>query len=121
MTVTQVIPQLRTTNIEESIDFYTTRAGFELEFRYEDFYAGIKAGDQLFHLKLVDEKDPSIAFVDAGGHVHLYFMTDDVEATARELKINGVAIGQIENTPWQMKQFYARDNEGHTLCFGQST
>ena len=40
--VSGVITQIRTTNIEESIEFYT-RLGFELDFRFKDFYAGIKS------------------------------------------------------------------------------
>ena len=54
-------------NLAESIRFYTTTLGCTLEFQYEDFYAGMRAGQQLFHLKLVDEKDPSIAYVDGDG------------------------------------------------------
>ncbi len=54
MTILSVMTQIRTTNIEESIDFYTG-IGLELEFRHEEFYAGIKAGDQSFHLNLADE------------------------------------------------------------------
>ena len=52
-----------------------------LEFQDEDFYAGIRAGSQLFHLKLVDEQDPSIEFVDRGGHFHLYLETDDAPSS----------------------------------------
>jgi hypothetical protein len=44
--------------------------------------AGIRAGSQLFHLKLSDEKDPSIEFVDQGEHFHLYLETDDPAAAA---------------------------------------
>ena len=68
MRISRAIAQLRTTDLEESIRFYTTKLGFTLAFRYEDFYAGIRAGNQLFHLKLVDEKDPSIEFVDKRVH-----------------------------------------------------
>ena len=72
MSVSGVISQIRTTDLDESIAFYTGKIGLELEFRFEDFYAGIRAGDQSFHLKLVDEKDPSIDFVSEGDHLHLY-------------------------------------------------
>jgi catechol 2,3-dioxygenase-like lactoylglutathione lyase family enzyme len=36
--VSGLIPQLRTTNLAESIRFYTTKAGLTLQFQYEDFY-----------------------------------------------------------------------------------
>ncbi|MBT5445153.1 MAG: VOC family protein, partial [Gammaproteobacteria bacterium] len=35
------IAQLRTTDLEQALDFYTNTLGYKLTFRYEDFYAGI--------------------------------------------------------------------------------
>jgi catechol 2,3-dioxygenase-like lactoylglutathione lyase family enzyme len=89
MTITSAIRQLRTTDLAESIRFYTAVVGLTLEFQYEDFYAGIRAGNSVFHLKLVDEKDPSIEFVDHGDHFHLYLETDDAAAAAAALKRTG--------------------------------
>src|SRR5437660_4326476 len=101
MQILTAIAQLRTTNLAESIRFYTTKVGLTLEFQYEDFYAGIRAGDQLFHLKHVDEKDPSIEFVDKEGHFHLYFETDDAVAAAEALTRNGVRlVKQVHETAW---------------------
>jgi catechol 2,3-dioxygenase-like lactoylglutathione lyase family enzyme len=120
MTVTGVIPQIRTTNLEESIDFYVSKLGFELGFQYRDFYAGINVGDQSFHLKLVDMRDPSIGFVSDGGHLHLYFTTDDVDAEAQKLRRNGVVFRkEVAATPWGTREFWVVDNQGHVLCFGQ--
>lgn len=121
MTVSGVIPQIRTTNLDESIDFYVSKLGFELAFRYSDFYAGIRVGDQLLHLKRVDSADPSIAFVSDGGHLHLYFTTDDVDAQAQKLKRNGVVLREeVADTPWGTREFWVVDNQGHVLCFGQA-
>jgi catechol 2,3-dioxygenase-like lactoylglutathione lyase family enzyme len=61
-----VIAQLRTTDLAGTIRFYTEMMGLTLDFQYEDFYAGIRAGRQVFHLKRVAETDPSIEFVDRG-------------------------------------------------------
>lgn len=120
MTIKRIIPQLRTTDIASSVLFYTEKLGFEVEFNYEDFYVGIRAGDQLIHLKLVDEKDPSIAYVDDGGHLHLYFQTNDVPAFAEQLKERGVTLVEdVHNTPWNTKEIVIRDNQGHTLYFGE--
>jgi catechol 2,3-dioxygenase-like lactoylglutathione lyase family enzyme len=120
MTVTGVIPQLRTTSLEESIEFYVSKLGFALEFRYSDFYAGIKVGTQFLHLKLVDSTDPSIAFVSEEGHLHLYFPTDAVDAEARRLRRNGVVLREdVADTPWGTREFSVLDNQGHVLYFGQ--
>ena len=89
MAISRVVPQLRTTNLAESIRFYTTKLGLTLAFQYEDFYAGIRANGQLFHLKLVDQKDPSIEFVDEGDHFHLYFEVTDLTTTAASFEEQG--------------------------------
>jgi catechol 2,3-dioxygenase-like lactoylglutathione lyase family enzyme len=120
MAISSVTAQLRTTNLAESIRFYTTQVGLTLEFQYEDFYAGIRVGRQVFHLKLVDETDPSIAFVDRGEHFHLYLETDDAVATAEALKRNGVPlVKDVHDTPWGTREFVIRDDQGHTVYFGQ--
>src|SRR3954469_12704441 len=101
MSVSRIIPQLRTTDLAASIRFYTANLGFTLEFRYEDFYAGIRAGDQVFHLKLVDGPDPSIAFVRNGDHFHLYFAVTDVAEVAERLTQHGVPlVKNVHDTPW---------------------
>ena len=118
--ISGVISQLRTTDLGASMRFYTEKVGLTLEFQYQDFYAGIRAGSQLFHLKLVDEKDPSIEFVDRGEHFHLYLETDDATAAADMLRKNGVRlVKDVHETPWGTREFAIRDDQGHTLYFGE--
>jgi catechol 2,3-dioxygenase-like lactoylglutathione lyase family enzyme len=120
MAITRVIPQLRTTDMGSSVRFYTDKLGFSVEFNYEDFYVGIRASDQFFHIKLVDESDPSIPYVDDGGHFHLYFQTEGVTAYAAELKAKGVdLLRDVHETPWNTREFIIRDDQGHTLYFGE--
>lgn len=120
MTITGVAPQLRTTDLAASIDFYTTKLGFQLEFQYEDFYAGVRAGDHVVHLKQVDEVDPSVQFVEDGEHFHLYLETSDIAAAAAALKSKGVAVVKgVHETPWGTREIIIRDDQGHTLYLGQ--
>jgi catechol 2,3-dioxygenase-like lactoylglutathione lyase family enzyme len=120
MQIFSAIPQLRTTDLAESIRFYTTKVGLALEFQYQDFYAGIRAGSQLFHLKLSDEKDPSIEFVDRNEGLHLYFETDDAAAAAALLKRKGVPlVKDVHETEWGTREFVIKDDQGHTLYFGE--
>jgi catechol 2,3-dioxygenase-like lactoylglutathione lyase family enzyme len=120
MTITGIIPQLRTTDIAASIDFYTRVLGFAVEFNYEDFYVGLRAGEQLLHLKRVDEKDPSIAYVEHGGHLHLYLQTEGVAAAAARLKSFGVPLVEdVHETPWGTREVVLHDDQGHTLYLGE--
>lgn len=120
MAILAIVPQLRTTNLASSLRFYTSKLGMTVEFQYQDFYAGVRSGTQVFHLKLVDEKDPSIEYVDKGVHLHLYFETNDIGTVATELKANGVTlIKDLHDTPWGTRELVIKDDQGHTLCFGQ--
>jgi catechol 2,3-dioxygenase-like lactoylglutathione lyase family enzyme len=122
MTVNRVATQIRTTNLDASIDYYVSRLGFELDFRFRDFYAGIKVtDDHSIHLKLVDEPDPSIRFVQQGDHLHLFFEVDDADATAERLRRSGAEfLKDLDETAWGTREFYVLDDQGHVLCFAQS-
>jgi catechol 2,3-dioxygenase-like lactoylglutathione lyase family enzyme len=121
MRISGAIPQLRTTDLAASVQFYTATVGLTLAFQYEDFYAGILAGGQLFHLKLVDERDPSIDFVERGEHFHLYLETDDAAALAAAFRDKGVhLVKDVHDTPWGTREFAIKDDQGHTLYFGQA-
>ena len=120
MQISSIVPQLRTTDLDASIDFFTTKLGFTLEFRYHDFYAGVRSGNYSVHLKLIDAPDPSIAFVDRDEHFHLYFVTSDVAGVADALKRHGVPLAQdVHETAWSTRECVIKDNAGHTLYFGE--
>lgn len=120
MSISSITPQLRTTDMASSIRFYTEKLGFAVEFNYEDFYVGISSGSQQIHLKLVDETDPSIPYVDEGGHLHLYLGVNDVAAFAAQLKGSGVSlVKDVHETPWNTREMVVQDNQGHTLYFGE--
>jgi catechol 2,3-dioxygenase-like lactoylglutathione lyase family enzyme len=119
MPVLTITPQLRTTNLDRSIQFYTQQVGLELEFRHADFYAGIRSGNGGFHLKLVDTKDPSVAFVKEGGHLHLYLGVDDVDSFGERLRVSGAELIQPPcNTDWGTRELVFHDDQGHTIYAG---
>ena len=120
MKITGIVPQLRTTDMASSIRFFTEKLGFSVEFRFQDFYTGIRAGSQIFHLKLVDEKDPSIAYVEEGEHFHLYLEASGIADIAAQLKANGVAlVKDVHETPWNTREIVIHDDQGHTLYLGE--
>jgi catechol 2,3-dioxygenase-like lactoylglutathione lyase family enzyme len=120
MLISGITPQLRTTDLDSTIRFYVEKVGLTLEFRYSDFYAGLRAGDQSLHLKLVCDTDPSIAHVRAGDHLHLYLSTSDVDAVAARLTSHGVRLEQEpRDTEWGTRELVFLDDQGHTIYVGQ--
>ena len=113
--------QLRTTDINATVDYYVNRLGFELAFRYQDFYAGLKAtSGHDIHLKLVDEPNPDLDFVQSGLHQHLYFEVDDLDDLAARYHDRGVRFHrEVLETERGSREFYVLDDQGHVLCFSQ--
>jgi catechol 2,3-dioxygenase-like lactoylglutathione lyase family enzyme len=73
------------------------------------------------HLKRVDEPDPSIPYVEEGGHLHLYFGVEDVATLADRLRADGVPlVKDVHETPWNTREIVIRDDQGHTLYLGES-
>ena len=121
MAANAIIAQLRTTDLDRSIAFYTGTLGLDLSFRYGDFYAGVQAGEQMLHLKLVDSADPSIAFVQQGDHFHLYLLTDDLAGFAARLQQNRIAfVKPPHDTPWGTRELAFNDDQGHTIYAAQA-
>lgn len=122
MLISGITPQLRTTDLDATIRFYVEKVGLTLEFRYSDFYAGLRAGDQTLHLKLVCDTDPSIAYVQEGDHLHLYLGTNDVDAVAARLTAHGVPLQQApKDTEWGTRELVFLDDQGHTIYVGQES
>lgn len=121
MTITRITPQLRTTDLASSLRFYTQKLGFTVEFVHEDFYAGVRHGEYAIHLKRVDEPDPSIPYVDDGGHLHLYIGVEGIAAFADELQARGIPfVEALHATAWNTREFVILDDQGHTLYFGEA-
>lgn len=56
-----------------------------------------------------------------GEHFHLYLETDDASVAAAALKKNGVPlVKDVRDTAWGTREFVIKDDQGHTLYFGQS-
>lgn len=120
MPITGLAPQLHTTDMASSIRFYTETLGFSVEFTYQDFYAGLRVGGQVFHLKLVTDRDPSIAWVEEGGHFHLYLNTTNVAEFASRLRALGVPlVRDVHETPWGTREIVIHDDQGHTVYLGE--
>jgi catechol 2,3-dioxygenase-like lactoylglutathione lyase family enzyme len=118
--ITGVVPQIRSTDIEKTVRFYTEVLGFEVEFNYEDFYVGLRAGTNVIHVKRVDDPDPSIPYVAEGGHLHLYLETSGVVAMAERLAARGIPlVRDVCETEWQTREIVLEDDQGHTLYLGE--
>src|SRR6187455_2157758 len=115
--IKKMIPQFLVTDIDRSIEFYTKKVGFELEFRYEDFYAGIIKNNCAINLKCgkptIEERKSKRENED----LDIVFSVEGVEDLYEELVSRSVEIIQpLCDRPYG-REFYIADPDGYILAF----
>ena len=110
-------PQLVVADIEHSIAFYTKQLGFAIDFRFEDFYAGISKDGFTIHLKLgkpsVEERENRRT----NKHLDLVFAVDGIESYYEEIVNSNIPIFQpLRSRPYG-KEFYITDPDGYIIAF----
>ncbi len=114
--IKKMSPQLLVADIESSIEFYTKKLGFDVDFRYEDFYAGIIKDGYSIHLKL---SEPLVQKEIKGSNedLDIIFSVDDIEGLYQELSNKSVEFAQSMRKMPYGKEFYVADPDGHIIAF----
>ena len=110
-------PQLVVADLDRSLEFYTTKLDFDIEFRHEDFYAGITRDGFSIHLKSgtasVEERKRKKENED----LDIVFVVEEVEAIYNEYLNKQIEILQpLCERPYG-KEFYIVDPDGYILAF----
>ena len=116
-TIKKMSPQLLVSDIDRSIEFYTSELGFEVEFRYEDFYAGINKEGFSIHLKSGDPCADERERKKENEDLDIVFSVHDINDLYHELLNKKVHILQpLCDRPYG-KEFYIIDPDGYILAF----
>src|SRR5687768_5948258 len=109
--------QLLVADINRSIEFYTKKLGFDLDFRYEDFYAGIVKDGYSIHLKTgkpsIEERQNRRKNQD----LDIVFSVDCIEDLYEELSNKSVEFTQPLRKMLYGKEFYIADPDGYIISF----
>ena len=115
--IKKISPQLIVRDIVRSIAFYTEILGFDLDFRYEDFYAGMIKDGHSIHLKSGTPSTEERKNKRKNEDLDLVFSVDGIEALFIQLLNNPVEIIQpLRNMPYG-KEFYLVDPDGYIISF----
>ena len=115
--IKKVSPQFLVTDIDRSIEFYTKKLGFDIDFRYQDFYAGVIKDGYSIHLKTgkpsIEERKSKRKNQD----LDVVFSVDGIEDLYKELLNKFVeCIQPLRNMPYG-KEFYIADPDGYIISF----
>jgi uncharacterized glyoxalase superfamily protein PhnB len=109
----QVFPIFAVANIEDALDFYCRKLGFETKWIFGDppHRAGVAKQGVEIHL------DAEAAGAPPGPSV-IYCHMDDVTAYFHDLQSRGVAfVFELQDRPWGMRDFRIEDPFGNRLGF----
>ncbi len=103
------VPELPVLDVEKAQAYYCDVFGFEIAWTLDDKSMGAVGGDGIA-IFFVKHTQPT--------PTHHWIFAEDIDATYREIKIrNANIIADIENKPWQLRQFTIEDLDGHRFTF----
>jgi catechol 2,3-dioxygenase-like lactoylglutathione lyase family enzyme len=115
--IKKMSPQLLVADIDRSIEFYTKKLGFDIDFRYDDFYAGIIKDGYSIHLKSgkpsLEERQNRRKNQD----LDVVFSVDGIEDLYEELSGKSVEFTQLLRKMPYGKEFYIVDPDGYIISF----
>jgi catechol 2,3-dioxygenase-like lactoylglutathione lyase family enzyme len=115
--IKQMSPQLHVTDLERSIEFYTKKLGFKIEFRYEDFYAGIIKDGYSIHLKTGDPPIEQKKQHEDRDPIDILFSVEHIQDLYEELSGKSVLFIQpLRQMPYG-NEFYIADPDGNVIAF----
>lgn len=118
--VTSAAPQFLVEDFEKSLGFYRDVLGFNIDFVFDDYYAGISLGGGIIHIKRAQKIEAERQHRKAQEHLDAYFAVRNLEALNAELiKRDAPIIRAIDTRPWGMRDLYVEDPEGYILCFAE--
>ena len=118
--VTGIAPQFLVDDLDRAILYYCDRLGFELDFKYQSFYAAVRRDGFAIHLKCATKLAADRAHRKQNEHLDAYISVSGIQALFSELQARGAEVVKpLEERPWACRDFYVEDSEGYILCFSE--
>lgn len=118
--VTGIVPQFLVDDLDRAIAYYRETLGFELDFKYESFYASVTRDGFAIHLKHGTVLDAERQHRKENEHLDAYISVAGIQSLFGELEKRGTrVIKPLEERPWACFDFYVEDPDGHILCFSE--
>jgi len=115
--LTYIAPVFRVADLARSIAFYRGRLGFEVEFNYEGFYAGVCRDGCRLHLNCAAPPPRDQAALERAEHIDACISLRDAESVSAAFAAAGVSfVVPLRQMPYGT-EFYVRDPDGYVLGF----
>jgi predicted enzyme related to lactoylglutathione lyase len=110
-------PQLLVADINRSVEFYQKQLGFNLDFRHEDFYAGISKDGFSIHLKTGNPSMEERRNKRKNEDIDIMFSVDNVKDLYEQFNRKSVEVIQPLRKMDYGNEFYILDPDGYIIAF----
>ena len=118
--ITGISPQFLVDDLDRAIAYYRDSLGFDLDFNYQSFYAGVRRNGFAIHLKEAPKLAADRAHRKENEHLDAYIAVSGIRDLFSELQTRGAeVIKPLEERPWACLDFYVEDPDGYILCFSE--
>src|SRR5262245_20686778 len=120
--ITSIAPQFLVDDLNEAVAYYRDALGFDVDFVYESFYAGVSRDGASIHLKRAPKTISDRVHRKKNDHLDAYIDVLNVDALFADLTARNAKVTKgLENQPWQCRDFWVEDIDGYILCFSEGT
>lgn len=115
-----IAPQFLVDDLERAVGYYCGKLGFELDFRYQSFYAAVSRDGFAIHLKHAQKLEADRDHRKQNDHLDAYISVSGIRDLFSDLEARGArVIKPLEERPWACVDFYVEDPDGYILCFSE--
>ena|SRR6478736_6365262 len=115
--IKKMSPQLLVSDLDSSIEFYTEKLGFDVDFRHEDFYSGVIKEGYSIHFKLGNPSRDERQNKRDNEDLDIVFSVQGIEDLYEEYSARSVEFTQPLRDMAYGKEFYVVDPDGYLLGF----
>lgn len=116
-----IAPQFLVDDLNIAVAYYRDKLGFDVDFRYQSFYAGVSRNGFAIHLKCAPKTVTDRAHRRQNEHLDAYISVTGVATLYEELRSRGALVTRpLEERPWSCRDFYVEDADGYILCFSEA-
>ena len=118
--LTAIAPQFLVDDLDRAIAYYCDQLGFDLDFKYQSFYAGVTRDGFSIHLKHAPKLAADREHRKQNEHLDAYISVSNIRGLFSELERRGAqVIKPLQARPWACVDFYVEDPDGYILCFSE--
>jgi len=124
--IRRIAPQFFSTDIPRTLAWYQNKLGFHCQTTWPEssheppVYAIVVRDSHAIHFRCAPPPTPNPDKYD-DELLDAYLNVDDVDALHAEYAVRGVEFTrQLDNTPWNSREFVVKDCDGRLLAFGSS-